>query len=59
MRGLQEAKLGIMIDRFYEAAVQPELWRPVLHEFSEAIGAEGALLIPAPKQPSPRSARKG
>jgi len=47
--GFQESKLGNAIDRFYEAAVQPDLWRPVLQEFSEAIGAEGALLIPGPE----------
>lgn len=37
-------KLGSVIDRFYEAAVQPELWRTVLHEASLALGAEGCRL---------------
>lgn len=37
-------KLGNLIDRFYEAAVQPELWRTALHEASLAFGAEGCRL---------------
>ena len=48
-RGVQEAKLGNVIDRFYEAAAQPALWRTVLHEASIALGAEGAELFPGPQ----------
>ena len=44
MADLQEDKLPKLIDRFYEAAIRPELWRPVLHELSLALGAEGCRL---------------
>ena len=49
MRGLQEERLGTVIDRFYEAAARPELWRTVLHETSTVLGAEGIGLFPGPK----------
>lgn len=45
----QEARLGTVIDRFYEAAVQPELWRTVLHEASSVMDAEGIELFPGPE----------
>lgn len=34
--------------RFYEAAAQPELWRTVLHETSELLGADGAAILGFP-----------
>jgi hypothetical protein len=37
-----------VIDRFYEMATPPELWRPVLAESSFAFGAERAELFPGP-----------
>lgn len=52
MAGVREEKLGAVIDRFYEAAAQPELWRTVLHEASLAVGAEGALLLEYPNATS-------
>jgi len=39
MAGLREEMLGGVIDRFYEAAARPELWRSVLHECALALGA--------------------
>ncbi len=45
---LQEARLGRVIDRFYEAAAHPELWRTVLHETSLALGAEGSVILAYP-----------
>jgi DNA-binding CsgD family transcriptional regulator len=51
MSGFQEGKLGTVIDRFYEAAAQPELWRTVLHETSIALGATGTELFPGPRAP--------
>lgn len=48
MAGLREEAFGQVIDRFYEAAMQPELWRAVLHEASLAFGAGGANLYPGP-----------
>src|SRR5919199_6267580 len=44
MADLQQDKLAKLTERFYEAAVQPELWRTVLHEVSLALGAEGCRL---------------
>jgi DNA-binding CsgD family transcriptional regulator len=46
--GLNETKLGTAIDRFYEAATHPDLWRTVLHETSIALGAEGTILLSFP-----------
>ncbi len=37
-----------MIDRFYEAAAHPDLWRTVLHETSLALGAEGSVILAYP-----------
>ena len=37
LRELNEEKLGAVIDRFYEAAAQPDLWQTVLHETSIAL----------------------
>ena len=48
MTGVQENKLAAVIDRFYEAAARPELWRDVLHEYALATGAAGAALVPGP-----------
>src|ERR671933_2065047 len=45
MAGLQREKLGIIVDRFYEAAAQPGLWRAVLHETGLALGAAGATIV--------------
>jgi DNA-binding CsgD family transcriptional regulator len=41
-----DGRVGGMIDRFYEAATQPELWRGLLAELADALGAEGCYLIP-------------
>jgi DNA-binding CsgD family transcriptional regulator len=41
MADRQQEKLATLIDRVYQAAVQPRLWRTVLHELSLALGAEG------------------
>ncbi len=49
MAGVQESRLEAVIDRFYEAAGQPLIWRPVLQELAEALGAEGVELYPGPK----------
>lgn len=46
MAGLREDCLGAVIDRFYEAAIRPSLWPEVLREYSTALGAEGALILP-------------
>jgi DNA-binding CsgD family transcriptional regulator len=46
MAGVQEEKLAGVIERFYEAATQPEHWRDVLHEASLAFGAEGIAFVP-------------
>lgn len=45
MAGMREERLGAAVDRLYEAAAKPELWRGVLHEVSVAFGAEGASLL--------------
>jgi len=45
----RESELFSVVDRFYEAAVQPALWKPVLHQASVAMGPEGALLISHPR----------
>ncbi|GJD51332.1 hypothetical protein OPKNFCMD_4086 [Methylobacterium crusticola] len=49
MAGSRENRLGEVVDRFYEAALRPELWRTALHAYSEALGAEGALILPGPR----------
>ena len=51
MSGLQEQKLGSVVERFYEAAAQPDLWRAALDETAVALGAEGCLLLAGPKAP--------
>ena len=48
MLKFDDDRLGLVIDRFYEAATRPELWRPALHEISAICGADGALLIAQP-----------
>ena len=50
---IRENLLGNIIDRFYEAAGQPELWSAVLEEMLPVMGAEGALIMPGPKAASP------
>ncbi len=44
-------ELENLIERFYEAAVQPDLWRTVLHGASDVFGAEGAALLAWPYGP--------
>lgn len=51
MAGVQEGRLGAVIDRFYEAAVVPDLWRSVLHDAGECVGGVGAVLLPGPNAP--------
>ncbi|NEU11094.1 helix-turn-helix transcriptional regulator [Methylobacterium sp. BTF04] len=51
MSGLREDRLAAVIDRFYETATQPELWRVVLAEYADALGADGAVLLPGPAAP--------
>lgn len=34
-----------MIDRFYEAAARPELWRETLHDLAVALGGEGIAIV--------------
>jgi hypothetical protein len=48
MGRVDEAKLGTVIDRFYEAALEPSLWLTVLAEASVALGAAGVELFPGP-----------
>ncbi len=43
-RNFQPGRLARSIELFYEAAAHPPLWREALHEFSQAAGAEGAIL---------------
>ena len=42
---MDEAKLNVVVDRIYEAAARPELWRPVLHELALASNALGAQML--------------
>jgi DNA-binding CsgD family transcriptional regulator len=49
MTGIVESKLGSLVDRFYEAALAPALWRTVLAEASDALGAAGVELFPGPE----------
>lgn len=44
MSSLRESMYDRVAERFYEAAVVPELWRSVLHEAAEAVGAAGGLI---------------
>jgi DNA-binding CsgD family transcriptional regulator/PAS domain-containing protein len=48
MPKFDESKFVGLIDRFYEAAAVPELWRDVLAEFADTLGAGGCLLIGGP-----------
>jgi DNA-binding CsgD family transcriptional regulator len=50
MPGLKESQLGKIIEGFYEAAAQPELWRSVLHQASEIVGTRGVLLLGHPSK---------
>ncbi|MFD0936324.1 helix-turn-helix transcriptional regulator, partial [Methylobacterium trifolii] len=49
MPELREDRVGAVIDRFYEAALRPDLWRAVLQDYADALGAEGALILPGPR----------
>ncbi|WP_407524703.1 helix-turn-helix transcriptional regulator [Methylobacterium oryzisoli] len=51
MAGVRDERLGAVIDRFYEAATRPDLWQAVLEEYAAALGADGAVLLPAPAAP--------
>lgn len=42
---MDEQKLSLVVDRMYEAAARPELWRPVLHELAMVAGGQGAQLL--------------
>lgn len=39
------AQMEKVVDRLYEAAARPELWRPVLHELALATGSQGAQML--------------
>lgn len=43
-RSFHPGRLAGSVERFYEAAANPALWRGALHEFSQAAGVEGAIL---------------
>jgi DNA-binding CsgD family transcriptional regulator len=43
MPKFDEGRLGSVVDRLYEAAARPELWRSVLHETSAVCGGDGAM----------------
>ena len=43
--GVERRAFEQAVDRFYEAAIRPELWRPVLDELCEAADAYGAILL--------------
>lgn len=51
MRRLRENQLDALVGRVYEAALDPSLWRTVLHEISEALGADSAALFGIPLIP--------
>jgi DNA-binding CsgD family transcriptional regulator len=51
VQGIQECRLDTIVDRFYEAAAQPDLWRSLLHDAGEVFGGVGAILLPGPKAP--------
>lgn len=53
MSAVDEGSLNVVVDRFYEAAVCPELWQSVLHETSLALGAEGATILCQPNDAMP------
>ncbi len=38
-------RLEAVVERFYEAAARPDLWRPVLHELALAADAQGAQML--------------
>ena len=42
---MDQDKLSVVVDRMYEAAARPELWRPVLHELAMAANGQGAQLL--------------
>lgn len=52
MKGLRDDRLAAVIDRFYETAARPDLWRVVLAEYADALDADGAVLLPGPAVPS-------
>ncbi len=49
---LREERIELVIDRIYEAATEPTLWREVLNEAAEALGAAGAVLFSFPQTPT-------
>ena len=53
MKDFRPDRLARSVELFYEAAAQPALWRTALHEFSQAAGAEGAILHANPLGKSP------
>jgi DNA-binding CsgD family transcriptional regulator len=46
---VDESRLAAAIDRFYEAAVSPEMWPAALDELSAALGGIGALTLYFPQ----------
>jgi DNA-binding CsgD family transcriptional regulator len=48
VRGVKGDRLGGLAQRFYEVAVQPTLWREVLAETADALGADGAAVFSDP-----------
>ncbi|MFE1602930.1 helix-turn-helix transcriptional regulator [Methylobacterium sp. ID0610] len=51
MADVRQDRLAATIDLFYEAAARPELWSFALEAYGRALGADGALLLPAPAAP--------
>lgn len=51
MPKFDESRAAELIGKFYEAAVRPELWRGLLADTANALGAEGCALTPAPGSP--------
>jgi DNA-binding CsgD family transcriptional regulator len=52
---VDESRLAAVIDRFYEAAVTPELWPAALDELSAALGGIGGLMFYFPQGSTPWS----
>lgn len=51
MPKFDESRAAELISGFYEAAVRPELWRELLADTADALGAEGCALTPSPGSP--------
>ncbi|HYP57684.1 MAG TPA: helix-turn-helix transcriptional regulator [Beijerinckia sp.] len=45
MRKFEAGQIAALVDNVYEAAIRPELWRGLLEQLSNALGADGCILI--------------